>query len=112
MKVATALLAAAGTALAVPVDFDSLSERAVAAKWCDAASSLCYNEYVSAGQAIFRISIPSTATAAPFDVAVQIVAPKAVTWAAVSWGGSMTNAPITMGWANGDNVTVATRIAT
>jgi hypothetical protein len=113
MKFTTALLALAGSAIAAPAPADSeIVERAVAAKYCDAASSLCYNEYVSAGQAIYRVAIPSTATAAPFDIAFQIVAPKAIMWAGISWGGAMANAPITMGWPNGNNVTLSSRYAT
>ena len=114
MKVSTALLALAGSAVAAPLDpnFDADVEQAVAAKACSASTSLCYNEYAASSGVLYRVAIPSTATAAPFDVAIQIVAPKSVGWAGISWGGSMANAPLTMGWANGANVTVASRLAT
>jgi hypothetical protein len=110
MKVTAAVFALLGLAVAVPVDTDT--EQASAAKYCDAATTLCYNEYVSASKINYRIAIPQAATAAPYDIALQIVAPKATGWAGLSWGGGMTNAPITMAWPNGNNVTVSTRVAT
>jgi hypothetical protein len=112
MKVTTALLAIASTALAAPAAVEPAVEAAPVAKVCDAATSLCYNEYASAGGVSYRIAIPATATAAPFDIAFQIVAPKAATWAGISWGGAMTNAPLTMGWPNGKTVTLSSRDAT
>lgn len=112
MKLTAALLALTGTALAAPAPVGVDAVAAPAAKVCDAGTSLCYNEYTSAGGVSYRIAIPSTATAAPFDIAIQIVAPKAAAWAAISWGGGMLNAPITMGWPNGNNVTLSSRLAT
>jgi len=113
MKVTTALLALAASAVAAPVDvdFDSDVEQAVAAKVCG-SGGLCYNEYAAASGVSYRIAIDSKATAAPFDIAIQIVAPRKVGCAGISWGGAMANAPLTVGWANGNNVTVSSRMAT
>lgn len=74
--------------------------RAVSAtKYCDLSTTICYSEYTSPEKIAFRIAIPDTATAGNFDVLLQIVAPKAVGWAGLAWGGIMVNNPLTIGWA-------------
>lgn len=108
-QVTTALLALVGSSVAAPAS----EARAVSAatKYCDAASTICYSEFTASNIA-FRVAIPDTATAAPFPVLVQIVAPKATGWAAIAWGGQMANNPLTVAWANGDSVVVSSRLAT
>lgn len=82
-----------------------------AAKYCDAATTICYSEWLSPEGIAFRIAIPDTATAGNFDVLLQIAAPKTVGWAGVAWGGVMVNNPLTVGWANGDTAVVSSRSA-
>lgn len=114
MKVA-AILALAGSAIAAPCvdDADQASVKQTAAgQYCDTDTTLCYAEYAAGGNIVYRIAYPDTATAAPFDLALQIVAPKATGWAGLAWGGAMTNNPLTVAWANGDSVVVSSRFAT
>lgn len=82
-----------------------------AAKYCDAATTICYSEWLSPEKIAYRIAIPDTATAGDFDVLLQIEAPQTVGWAAIAWGGVMVNNPLTVGWANGDKSIVSSRSA-
>ncbi|KAK7921549.1 hypothetical protein PG985_009571 [Apiospora marii] len=69
----------------------------LAAQYCDAATSVCYYEIVASGAA-YRIAIPDVA-AAPFDILLQIAAPKTVGWAGVaahSMPGAYTGATYTV----------------
>lgn len=103
---ATALLS--GAALAAPAQ---LEERAASAKYCDAASTLCFSEWVSPEKIAYRVAIPDTATTGNFDVILQIEAPKTVGWAGIAWGGVMTNNPLTVAWASGQSAIATTRKA-
>jgi hypothetical protein len=77
---------------------------------CSQRTGLCYSEYMTSQKVAYRIALPQTATSGQaFDVALQIVAPRNTGWAAISWGGSMVNNPLTVGWPNGNNVTVSPR---
>lgn len=82
-----------------------------AAKYCDAATTICYSEWLSPEKIAYRIAIPDTATAGNFDVLLQISAPKTVGWAGLAWGGVMVNNPLTVAWANGDTAVVSSRSA-
>ncbi|KAH6851370.1 hypothetical protein B0I37DRAFT_404989 [Chaetomium sp. MPI-CAGE-AT-0009] len=82
-----------------------------AAKYCDAATTICYSEWLSPEKIAYRIAIPDTATTGDFDVLLQIEAPRTVGWAAIAWGGVMVNNPLTVGWANGDKTVVSSRSA-
>ncbi|KAK0625831.1 hypothetical protein B0T14DRAFT_421217 [Immersiella caudata] len=101
-------LSLSSAALASPIQERQAS---VAAKYCDAASTLCFTEWVSPEKIAYRFAIPDTATAAPFDVILQIEAPKTVGWAGIAWGGVMTNNPLTVAWANGASAIATTRQA-
>ncbi|KAK7977115.1 hypothetical protein PG988_004605 [Apiospora saccharicola] len=70
----------------------------LAAQYCDAATRVCYYEVVASGAA-YRIAIPDV-TAAPFDILLQIAAPK-----------TMALNPLTLGWANGNRAVVSSRWA-
>lgn len=110
-KATTALLAAIGSAAAAPTP--EAQEVSATSKYCDAASTICYSEFTSTNNIAYRIAIPDTATAsAPFDVLLQIVAPKATGWAAIAWGGQMAYNPLTVAWPNGASVVVSSRRAT
>jgi hypothetical protein len=105
----TALLAVIGTTVSAPTP--EAQQVSAGTKYCDAASTICYSEYTASGIA-FRIAIPDSATAAPFPVLLQIVAPKAAAWAGIAWGGAMANNPLTVAWPNGEAVVVSSRSAT
>ncbi|CAI4220127.1 unnamed protein product [Parascedosporium putredinis] len=74
------------------------------------ATGLTYKDFSTPNGIAFRIAIPDAA-AAPFDVAIQIVAPKAVGWAGLAWGGTMANCPLTIAYPNGETVTASSRTA-
>jgi len=111
------LLKAAGLALSMGqslVAGYSVERRqdAVSARYCDPdQKSVCYAQF-SAGTSgtTYRIAIPEVAKA-PFDTLVQIVAPTAVGWAALAWGGSMSANPLTVAWMAGDQGVVSSRWA-
>jgi hypothetical protein len=107
--VATALTLG-GAALGSPVP-ETAAPRAVAAKYCDAKTTVCYSEWVSPEKIAYRIAIPDTATAGSFDILLQIEAPKTVGWAGIAWGGTMTNNPLTVAWASGTTAIASTRKA-
>ncbi|OAA57421.1 Cellobiose dehydrogenase, cytochrome [Niveomyces insectorum RCEF 264] len=103
-----ATLALATAAMAAPAQ--ELMERSSQAKVCDATTKICYTEYVAANGVSYRIAVPDTATAtAPFDIALSIVAPKAIGWAGIAWGGTMANDPLTVGWSNAASAVVSSR---
>jgi hypothetical protein len=111
LRVSTALLAAIGSAAAASTP--DAQDVSVTTKYCDAASTICYSEFTSTNNIVYRIAIPDTATAsAPFDVLLQIVAPKATGWAGLAWGGQMAYNPLTVAWPNGASVVVSSRRAT
>ncbi|KAL1890227.1 hypothetical protein Sste5346_008381 [Sporothrix stenoceras] len=112
VRVQLTALALAASALAAPATTEVLP-RSSQAKVCDDASKICYSEFVSSNSVSFRIAIPDTATAAAsYDVALSIIAPKAIGWAGVAWGGAMANNPLTLGWANGAGAVVSSRRTT
>ena len=111
LKATTAVIAVIGSASAAPTP--EAQDIAATTKYCDAASTICYSEFTSTNNIAFRIAIPDTATAAaPFDVLLQIVAPKTIGWAAIAWGGQMTYNPLTVAWPNAASVVVSSRRAT
>ncbi|KAI0414342.1 iron reductase domain protein [Xylaria grammica] len=81
-----------------------------AAQYCDPVTSVCYSE-TKAGDLYVRVAIPAV-DKDPFDMLLQLVAPKATAgWAAIAWGGKMVKNPITLAWANGNNTVVSSRWA-
>ncbi|KAI1122972.1 hypothetical protein F5Y10DRAFT_286616 [Nemania abortiva] len=81
-----------------------------AAQYCDSVTSVCYSE-TKAGDLYVRVALP-TVEQDPFDMLMQIVAPKtAAGWAAIAWGGKMVKNPITVAWANGNSTVVSSRWA-
>ncbi|KXX75414.1 Cellobiose dehydrogenase [Madurella mycetomatis] len=82
-------------------------------RYCPGGTQICFSEFrESTSEVVYRIAIPDVSTA-PFDVLLQIVAPIATAgWAGISWGGTMTDNPLTVGWPNGDSAVVSSRFAT
>ncbi|KAH6611773.1 hypothetical protein B0J18DRAFT_474219 [Chaetomium sp. MPI-SDFR-AT-0129] len=104
--VTAAVLANAALSTPVPQSDDN------PAQYCDAATTICYSEWVSPENIAYRVAIPDTAVAGSFDVLLQIEAPTTVGWAGLAWGGVMVNNPLTIAWANEDGVVVSSRSAT
>ncbi|KAK4224892.1 hypothetical protein QBC38DRAFT_547261 [Podospora fimiseda] len=81
-------------------------------KYCPGNTQICFSEFkVPTHDITYRIAIPDVSSA-PFDVLLQIVAPLSTGWAAVAWGGKMTNNPLTVAWPNGKSAIVSSRFAT
>lgn len=82
---------------------------ASAQSFCDPElGDLCFQERTSQSGVTYRIAIP-TGAAEGFQAILQIVAPLEVGWAGLAWSSSMTNGPLTVGWANGDDTVVTGR---
>ncbi|KAK3997436.1 cellobiose dehydrogenase [Cladorrhinum sp. PSN332] len=103
-----ALLALSGT----QVWASETVKRQSQAKYCPGSTPICFSEFkVPTHDIIYRIAIPDV-SAAPFDVLLQIVAPVSNGWAAIAWGGKMSNNPLTVAWPNGKSAVVSSRFAT
>jgi hypothetical protein len=77
------LLSVLYTASAVALSFAGLAN---AARYCDAATNVCYSETRNNDIAV-RVALPVVETA-PFEILLQIVAPKATAgWVGIAWGG-------------------------
>ncbi|KFA80467.1 hypothetical protein S40288_02042 [Stachybotrys chartarum IBT 40288] len=84
---------------------------AQASQYYDRDLRLNFQEHRTEADILFRVAIPANATA-PFDVALQVVAPVATGWAGFAWGGGMRFNPLTMVWQNGEGVTASSRAVT
>ncbi|KAK0710810.1 hypothetical protein B0H67DRAFT_493997 [Lasiosphaeris hirsuta] len=112
LQLAAAALALTSSVSASPVPVpEPQAVAAVSAKVCDAATTICFSEWISPEKISYRVAIPDTATAGTFDVLLQIVAPKTVGWAGIAWGGTMTNNPLAVAWANGATAVITSRKA-
>lgn len=107
LAAAGAALGAAGLGAAASVP-GALQRRQTT---CDAGTGMCFAEATGSG-ILYRVGLPNV-DAAPFDVLLQVVAPRSVGWAGIAWGGQMTYNPLTVSWANGESdVVVSSRWAT
>ncbi len=89
-----------------------VARRQAASKFCDTGvANVCLAQYTTSSNIVIRVGIPE-ASAAPFDTLLQIVAPVAVGWAGIAWGGGMTANPLTVAWPNGNGAVVSSRWAT
>lgn len=101
--IATAIMALTRAAFAAPAT--------PSAQYCDPDSDVCYSSSTVGIAAIsYRLAIPNV-TASPFDLILQIVAPKTAQWAGIAFGGHMINNTIAIGWANGNTSVVSSRWA-
>ncbi|OIW24980.1 CBD9-like protein [Coniochaeta ligniaria NRRL 30616] len=80
----------------------------------DAETGFTFSEnsvsYVLGKSLTFRIALPNpTSASEPYNVVLQVVAPKDVGWAGLAWGGGMLNDPLTVVWANGNSVVLSSR---
>ncbi len=78
----------------------------------DAETGFNFTEFVNDKGIAFRVAFPPTAKVNEnYDAVVQIASPISVGWAGLAWGGSMTYNPLTIVWANGNNVVLSSRMA-
>jgi hypothetical protein len=62
---------------------------------------------------VYRIATPANVPAGqPYDVVLQVIAPNALGWVGLAWGGSMIRNPLTVAYPNGQKPTVSSRWAT
>lgn len=78
----------------------------------DPLTGLTFASLSVGGDMGFRVAVPATKSTGSYQAVVQIMAPVKTGWAALAWGGGMTNNPLTVAWVNGNNVTVSSRFAT
>ncbi|KAH8687480.1 CBD9-like protein [Tricladium varicosporioides] len=70
-------------------------------------------EYQIGKYITYRIAVPASVPEnSSYDVVLQVIAPVAVGWAGIAWGGTMVGNPLTVGWANGNSAMVSSRKAT
>ncbi|KAI0425752.1 hypothetical protein F5Y09DRAFT_320888 [Xylaria sp. FL1042] len=78
----------------------------------DSETGFTFSEFQAAfviGQSIkFRVAVPNPAPV-NYDLVFQIIAPTAVGWTGLAWGGSMINDPLTIGWAYGSTPVISVR---
>ncbi|SPO05604.1 uncharacterized protein DNG_08291 [Cephalotrichum gorgonifer] len=115
MKASLIFQSLVGLVMAVPAadSADALVARqsVVTGKYCSPITQLCYNEYTTQGGSTFRVAVSDAAAGTTFDIAVQLLAPAGQGWVGLSFGGSMTYAPLAVGWPNGQSVTGTVRWA-
>ncbi len=103
LQIVTAVVALTGASLSAPAT--------PSAQYCDPESDVCYSSStVGIASISYRLAIPNV-TASPFDILLQIVAPKAAQWAGLAFGGHMINNTIAMAWANGNTSVISSRWA-
>ncbi|KNG46742.1 beta-lactamase transpeptidase-like protein [Stemphylium lycopersici] len=93
----------------------TLSPRAVS--YLDAETGFTFSETRAAAtlssSIIYRIAQPANVpTGQPYDVVLQVIAPNALGWVGLAWGGSMIRNPLTVSYPNGQKPTVSSRWAT
>ncbi|KAI0202570.1 hypothetical protein F4808DRAFT_420603 [Astrocystis sublimbata] len=114
LKTAVAIVALAGSSICAPSSastFIPASPASQSVQYCDTDSEVCYSSSTVGVAAIsYRLAIPNV-TASPFDLILQIAAPKTVQWAGLALGGRMVNNTIAMAWANGNTTVVSSRWA-
>ncbi|KAI0406938.1 iron reductase domain protein [Xylaria palmicola] len=104
LQTAVAVMALAGATFSAPATPSAL--------YCDPGSEVCYSSSTVGIAAIsYRLAIPNV-TATPFDLLLQIVAPRTAQWAGIAFGGHMINNTIAMAWANGNTSVISSRWAT
>ncbi|KAI1311080.1 hypothetical protein F5Y03DRAFT_320977 [Xylaria venustula] len=103
LQIAITILALTRAVLSAP--------EAPSVKYCDPESSVCYSSStVGIGPISYRLAIPNV-TATPFDILLQIVAPRTAQWAGLAFGGHMINNTLAMAWANGNTSIISSRWA-
>jgi hypothetical protein len=83
----------------------------------DSETGFTFSEYKVAyslsANVVYRIALPATASSSSaYDVVVQVVAPNAVGWSGLAWGGNMVKNPLTVGWSSGSSPVISSRWAT
>ncbi|KAK8096598.1 Cellobiose dehydrogenase [Apiospora kogelbergensis] len=90
----------------------SAAAQAESVPYTDAETGIAFQSYPSADGVEFRVALPATIEAGkPYDVILQVEAPKSLGWIGWAWAGQMTYNPLTIIWANGDQVMHSSRMA-
>ncbi|KAK8078704.1 hypothetical protein PG994_002511 [Apiospora phragmitis] len=80
--------------------------------YTDAETGIAFQQYPSTDGIQFRVALPETIEPGqPYDVILQIEAPKSLGWVGWAWAGQMTYNPLTILWPNGDQVMHSSRMA-
>ncbi|KAK7959954.1 Cellobiose dehydrogenase [Apiospora aurea] len=100
-------IAAAATGLV-----GTAAAQAESVPYTDAETGITFQQYPSEDGIQFRVALPELIEPSqPYDVILQIEAPKSIGWVGWAWAGQMTYNPLTLVWANGDQVVHSSRMA-
>ncbi|KAK8112397.1 hypothetical protein PG984_012923 [Apiospora sp. TS-2023a] len=70
--------------------------------YTDAETGITFQQYPSTDGVTFRVALPDLMSPGqPYDILLQVEAPKSMGWVGWSWAGQMTYSPLTILWANG-----------
>ncbi|KAK8063140.1 hypothetical protein PG996_007792 [Apiospora saccharicola] len=80
--------------------------------YTDAETGITFQQYPSTDGVTFRVALPELMSPGqPYDILLQVEAPKSMGWVGWSWAGQMTYSPLTILWANGEQVVHSSRMA-
>ncbi|KAI1637802.1 putative iron reductase domain protein [Biscogniauxia mediterranea] len=78
----------------------------------DADTGIMFQSSTIAEGVTYRLALPANASGnSAYDVILQVVAPIELGWVGWAWGGVMTYNPLTIVWADGENVVYSSRQA-
>ncbi|KAK7964516.1 hypothetical protein PG988_011490 [Apiospora saccharicola] len=103
----SSIAAVAATGLA-----GSAAAQAETVAYTDAETGITFQQYPSTDGVTFRVALPELMSPGqPYDILLQVEAPKSMGWVGWSWAGQMTYSPLTILWANGEQVVHSSRMA-
>ncbi|KAI1298353.1 hypothetical protein F5Y03DRAFT_269846 [Xylaria venustula] len=89
-----------------------VSAQADSTPFTDVDTGITFQSATNEVGVTYRLALPANATAdKAYDVILQVVAPITLGWVGWAWGGAMTYDPLTVVWANGNNVVFSSRQA-
>ncbi|KAI1497927.1 actin-domain-containing protein [Biscogniauxia marginata] len=78
----------------------------------DAETGITFQSSTITEGVTYRLALPANASGdSAYDVILQVVAPIELGWVGWAWGGMMTYNPLTIVWADGENVVYSSRQA-
>ncbi|KAI0600996.1 putative iron reductase domain protein [Biscogniauxia sp. FL1348] len=105
MKLSTLVTSILGLAVSANAQTDT-------APFEDAETGIMFQSSTTAEGVTYRLALPANASGnSAYDVILQVVAPVELGWVGWAWGGMMTYNPLTVVWADGENVVYSSRQA-
>ncbi|KAI3330762.1 actin-domain-containing protein [Ustulina deusta] len=92
--------------------FTFVSAQSDSESFVDVDTGVTFQSSTNSEGVTYRLALPADASAdKAYDVIIQIVAPVEMGWVGWAWGGAMTYNPLTVVWADGNNVVYSSRQA-